>query len=196
MALSVLYPSSVSASMDRVPWLFHGPLVLRETLREATGQLLARGHHSADPPSMHVATIRALVLPLLIVTLDLCAQSQKEGTRPVEVLIGIAPPRFNSGEDSLAFAAFQERHMSNGASYSVPFRSRGYRLVWHMHQEDGRCTVTSGDGRTLKEFQDGPPAGYPTNGVKPTAYGTRCVVIVITQPGRPLLHDRWYFEAP
>ena len=112
------------------------------------------------------------------------------------VLIGSSPPQFNSVEDSLAFTAFQERHMAKGASYAVPFRSRGYRMVWHMHLEDGQCTVTSGDGRTLKEFQDDPPAGYPPNGLKPTAYGTQCVVVMATQPGRSLLHDRWYFEAP
>ncbi len=150
----------------------------------------ARGHQMADLPSMHMPTLRTLALLFLIVALDLCAQRPKEVTRSVEVLIGTGP-RFNSAEDSLAFTDFQERNMSSGASYAVPFRSRGYRLVWHMHQEDGRCTIASGDGRTLKEFQDDPPAGYTTKGVKPMAYGSRCVEIAMIQTRRSFLQDSW-----
>jgi len=145
---------------------------------------------------MYMPTLRPLSLLFLLVALDLCAQRPKDSPMQMAVLIGSSPPQFNSVEDSLAFSAFQERNMTNGASYSVPFRSRSYRMVWHMHQEDGRCTITSGDGRTLKEFQDDPPAGYPTNGVKPTAYGSKCVEIVMTQTRRSFLQDSWYFEAP
>ncbi len=131
----------------------------------------------------------------LLLALDLRAQGSIDGTRPTKFFIGSAPPVFSTTTDSLAFTEFNERNMSNGASYAVPFRSRGYRMVWHMHQEADSCTVWRGDRRTLKEFQAEPPPGY-TAQMKPTAYGTRCVVVQMAQPQKKFQLDSWYFEAP
>ena len=144
---------------------------------------------------MHMPTLRHATLPILLLTLDLCAQ--QGSPEPVGVAEVFNTVTYSSAADSVDFAAFKERTMSKGASYTVPSRSRGYRMVWYMHVENFNCTITRGDGRTLKEFLADPSPGYATNGEKPTGYGSRCAEVRMSKGNRRSAEQgRWYFEAP
>lgn len=140
-------------------------------------------------------TLRSTTLPLVLLALNLYAQERaafaRDGTAEAYVKVTYA-----SIADSVDFAEFQERHLSNGGSYTILSRSKGYRMVWHMRVEGSDRTIGRGDGRTLKDFQDGLPAGTSTDFVQTMGYGTQCVVVELRLGRRSKQRDLWYFEAP
>ena len=134
-------------------------------------------------------TLRLSTLLILLLTLDLCAQQgTPDRPRDAEAFTSVT---YMSPGDSLDFAEFQERHMSNGGS-NLLSRSKGYRMAWHIHVEGSDCRVERGDGRTLKEFLADPPPSY----TKPMGYGPWCVEVMSGPTKRSDQHDRCYFEGP
>lgn len=139
-------------------------------------------------------TLRRITLPILLLTLELCAQQgtiDRPGTE-----MAFTSVTYMSPSDSVDFAEFEERHTSKGGTYTILSRSKGYRMVWHMRVEGSDRTIGRGDGRTLKDFQDGLPAGTSTDFVQTIGYGTQCVVVELRLGRRSKQRDLWYFEAP